>query len=122
MKRKLLFIDGKSLTLKKIDFFIKENPIVKLTNQSKQKVKRARALIDKWVKTDKVIYGVTTGFGEFANVKISNKDLEQLQENLIVSHAAGVGKQLPPLIVKIMMLLRVNALASGYSGIRLETL
>ncbi|GBD89674.1 histidine ammonia-lyase [bacterium BMS3Abin04] len=122
MKRKILYINGKSLTLKKIDFFLKENPVVKLTAEAEKKVKRARALIDKWVETDEIIYGVTTGFGEFANVKISNKNLAQLQKNLIVSHSAGVGKQLPPFIVKIMMLLRINALARGHSGIRLLTL
>ncbi len=122
MKRKILYINGNSLTLEKIDFFLKENPVVKLTAEAETKIKRARALIDKWVETDEVIYGVTTGFGEFANVKISNKNLAQLQENLIVSHAAGVGNPLPPFIVKLMMLLRVNALAGGHSGIRLETI
>lgn len=115
-------IDGKSLTLEKIDFFLKENPTVELTNDAKKKVNKARALVENWVAEDKVVYGVTTGFGEFANVKISKDENDQLQENLIVSHATGVGENLPPFIVKIMMLLRANALASGHSGIRLETL
>ena len=122
MARKQLIVDGKSLTLDKIEFFLKENPIVSLSNDSKKNVIKARKLIDKWVDEGKVIYGVTTGFGEFANVSISKKDIEKLQENLIVSHSTGVGDPLPPFIVKIMMLLRVNALASGHSGIRLETL
>ncbi|HEX9252686.1 MAG TPA: histidine ammonia-lyase [Ignavibacteriaceae bacterium] len=122
MARKKLIVDGKSLSLDKIEFFLKENPIVSLSNESKKNVIKARKLIDKWVDEGKVIYGVTTGFGEFANVSISKKDIEKLQENLIVSHSTGVGDPLPPFIVKIMMLLRVNALASGHSGIRLETL
>ena len=122
MARKKLIVDGNSLTLDKVDYFLKENPIVSLSNESKRKVIKARKLIDKWVDEGKVIYGVTTGFGEFANVSISKKDIEKLQENLIVSHSTGVGDPLPPFIVKIMMLLRVNALASGHSGIRLETL
>lgn len=117
-----LKIDSKSLTLEKIDFFLKENPTVELTNDAKKKVNKARALVEKWVAEDKVVYGVTTGFGEFANVKISKEENDQLQENLIVSHATGVGENLPPFIVKIMMLLRANALAAGHSGIRLETL
>jgi len=117
-----LKIDGKSLTLEKIDFFLKENPTVELTNDAKKKISKARALVEKWVAEDKVVYGVTTGFGEFANIKISKDENDQLQENLIVSHATGVGENLPPFIVKIMMLLRANALASGHSGIRLETL
>jgi histidine ammonia-lyase len=93
-----LKIDGKSLTLEKIDFFLKENPTVELTAEAKKKVNKARALVEKWVAEDKVVYGVTTGFGEFANVKISKEEDAQLQENLIVSHATGVGENLPPFI------------------------
>ncbi len=122
MADKKLIIDGSSLTLEKINYFLQENPKVSLSNESKTKVIKARKLIDKWVDEGKVIYGVTTGFGEFANVSISKKDIEKLQENLIISHSTGVGDPLPPFIVKIMMLLRANALASGHSGIRLETL
>jgi histidine ammonia-lyase len=122
MARKKLIVDGKSLTLDKIEFFLKENPVVELSGKSKKKVITARKLIDKWVDEGKVIYGVTTGFGEFANVRISREDLAKLQENLIISHSTGVGDPLPPFIVKLMMLLRVNALASGHSGIRLETI
>lgn len=122
MKSNNLFIDGKSLTLEKIEQFLNSNIEVKLTKESQKKVEKSRALIDKWVENDEVIYGVTTGFGEFANVKISHNELEQLQHNLIVSHSTGVGEPLPPFIVKTMMLLRANALASGHSGIRPETL
>ena len=122
MADKKLIIDGSSLTLEKINYLLLENPTVSLSNESKKKVIKARKLINKWVDEGKIIYGVTTGFGEFANVSISKKDIEKLQENLIISHSTGVGDPLPPFIVKIMMLLRVNALASGHSGIRLETL
>ena len=117
-----LTIDGKSLTLAKIEKFIKENQQVVLSNEAKKGINKTRRLIDKWVASDEPIYGVTTGFGEFANVMISEKDTEALQRNLIVSHSAGVGENLPPLIVKIMMLLRANALARGNSGIRLTTI
>ncbi len=120
--KNILVIDGQSLTLEKVENFLYEKTEVQLSEEAKKNVVKARQQIDKWVETDEVIYGVTTGFGEFANVKISNDQLEQLQENLIVSHSVGVGKPLPPFIVKIMMLLRVNALARGHSGIRLETL
>lgn len=122
MARKKFIIEGNSLTLDKIEFFLKENPVVSLSRDSIKKVIRARKLIDKWVDEGKIIYGVTTGFGEFANIRISKKDIEKLQENLIISHSTGVGDPLPPFIVKLMMLLRINALASGHSGIRLETL
>ncbi|MBA4407056.1 histidine ammonia-lyase [bacterium] len=117
-----LVLDGKSLTLDKIEKFINENHHVTLSLDAKKRINRSRALIEQWIKEGKVIYGVTTGFGEFSNVKISEEDTEKLQRNLIISHCAGVGENLPPLIVKIMMLLRVNALARGHSGIRLSTL
>ncbi|RJP66039.1 MAG: histidine ammonia-lyase [Ignavibacteriales bacterium] len=121
MKKQILKIDGNSLSLKKIELFLNNNLLVELTPEAKKRINKSRALVEKWIKEDKVIYGVTTGFGEFANVKISPEDLEKLQENLILSHAVGTGEFLPPHIVKIMMLLRVNALAKGYSGIRLST-
>jgi histidine ammonia-lyase len=122
MANNTLIVDGESLTLENIETFLKENQKIELSALSKEHVNRSRALIDKWVESGEVIYGVTTGFGEFANVSISKEDIRQLQENLILSHAVGCGENLPPEIVKIMMLLRVNALARGYSGIRLSTL
>ncbi|MDX1699278.1 MAG: histidine ammonia-lyase [Melioribacteraceae bacterium] len=120
-KRKLL-VDGTKLTLKDIEKFVENDQKISLTKQAELKIKKATKLIDQWVDNDRVIYGVTTGFGEFSNVKVSKNKLEELQKNLILSHSAGVGELLPPFIVKIMMLLRVNALARGNSGIRLETL
>jgi histidine ammonia-lyase len=76
----MLQIDGKSLTLENIEKFLTTNQKVKLTSNAKSKVKKARKLIDKWVNEDSVIYGVTTGFGEFANVKISYEDLENFRK------------------------------------------
>lgn len=122
MKTNELVIDGKSLTLAQIDEFIKGSVKVKLSDFSIEKINKACNLIDTWISEDRAVYGVTTGFGEFANVKISSGDLKLLQKNLILSHAAGVGELLPPIIVKIMMLLRANALALGHSGIRLSTI
>ncbi len=95
---------------------------LELTPESRAAVLRARALVDEWVEQGKVIYGVTTGFGEFANVYIHRNELETLQENLIISHAAGSGAWLTDDVVRGIMLIRINALAKGYSGIRLETL
>ncbi len=117
-----LIIDGNSLTLKKIEEFLSNNSYVKLSPEAKKKILKTRNLIDEWIDKGEVIYGVTTGFGAFSNVRIQKKDIEKLQKNLILSHSAGVGEYIPPHIVKLMMLLRVNALASGYSGIKLETL
>ncbi len=122
MEPKKLILNGNSLTIDKIEFFLFNNPTIIISKESVKKINRARKIVEKWVENGEVIYGVTTGFGEFANVNISNENLKQLQENLILSHAAGCGDNLPPKIVKIMMLLRLNALVKGYSGIRLSTL
>lgn len=117
-----IVIDGSSLTLEQIEYFLQENPDIIISKESIARIKKSRALVEKWVDSDESIYGVTTGFGEFSNVRISKENIRQLQENLILSHAVGCGENLPPFIVKIMMLLRLNALARGYSGVRLETL
>jgi histidine ammonia-lyase len=121
MANKLL-IDGKSLTLSQIEFFLNQNPDIIISKGSIVRIKKSRALVEKWVDSDESIYGVTTGFGEFSNVRISKENIQQLQKNLILSHAVGCGENLPSFIVKIMMLLRLNALARGYSGVRIETL
>jgi histidine ammonia-lyase len=122
MVQNKLTIDGETLTIDKIETFIKSNPRLEITGEAKKRINKSRALVEKWVNNNETIYGITTGFGEFANVRISRENILGLQENLIVSHAAGTGEYLPPSIVKIMMLLRLNALAKGYSGIRLSTL
>lgn len=121
MAEKMLLLDGNSLSINEIERFVAKNIKVKIKDSALKKMALSRKLVEEWIEKDDVIYGVTTGFGEFSNVKISHNDLEQLQENLIVSHAVGCGELLPPFIVKIMMLLRVNALAKGHSGIRPST-
>lgn len=115
-------VDGNSLTLKNIGEFIRGNFKPVLSDDAIKRIYKSRSLVEKWVNEGEVIYGVTTGFGEFANVSISKENLAQLQENLILSHAVGCGEQMHPKFVKIMMLLRLNALAKGYSGIKLSTL
>jgi histidine ammonia-lyase len=122
MAQNKITIDGESLTLDQVEFFLKSSPKLEISDEAEKRINKSRALVDKWVDNNEVIYGVTTGFGEFANVRISKENILELQENLIVSHAAGSGDYLPPAIVKIMMLLRLNALARGYSGIKLSTL
>jgi histidine ammonia-lyase len=115
-------IDGNSLTLKDILKVVYDNSKVELTPESIKNINRSRETIDDWINKDEVIYGVTTGFGEFANVKIPLSEIEKLQKNLIFSHAAGTGRFLPVEVVKTMILLRINTLSKGFSGIRLETI
>lgn len=121
MSDRSIILDGNSLSLNSIENLLKYNPPARIAPAAVKKMKSSRSLVERWMKDDKVIYGVTTGFGEFSNVKISTDKIRDLQRNLIFSHSAGTGKPLPPRIVKIMMLLRVNALAKGHSGIRVET-
>jgi histidine ammonia-lyase len=115
-------IDGNNLTVKDILKIVYENQQAELSEEAVKNIKKARNTIEEWLKNDEVIYGVTTGFGEFANVKIPLSEIETLQKNLIFSHAAGTGNFLPVEVVKAMLLLRINTLIKGFSGIRLETI
>lgn len=119
---KTIFIDGNSLTLNDIVKVARENFQAGLTGAAITEIKKSREYVEKLVKEERVVYGVTTGFGKFADVSISKDETETLQKNLIVSHACGVGKPLPEETVRAMMLLRANALSKGYSGVCLETI
>jgi histidine ammonia-lyase len=83
-------------------------------------MKRSRGTVEKMIAEDRVVYGITTGFGYMKDRRISPDEVAELQRNLIMSHAAGVGEPLPIPVVRAMMLLRVNALVKGYSGVRPE--
>ena len=114
-------LDGNKLTIPEVFDIANETAYAKLSSMAKRNIKRARRLVEQWTHDGEIVYGVTTGFGEFANVHVAAEDIEQLQENLIFSHAAGAGDPLPSEVVRAMMVLRVNALAKGFSGIRLST-
>lgn len=116
-----IILDGNSLTIEQVVQIAARDIPVGLSPGAVRGINASRRLVDSWVEKDAVIYGVTTGFGEFSNVKIDRVDIEALQKNLVISHAAGTGDPLPPEIVRAMMVLRVNALAKGFSGIRVET-
>ena len=115
-------LDGKSLTLESLALVARKNHPVHLSATAQEAVRKSRAYVDRLVQEDRVVYGITTGFGEFSKVRIAKEETEQLQRNLIVSHACGVGKHLPAESVRALMLLRVNALSKGFSGVRLETI
>ena len=117
-----LQIDGESLSIEDVAKVARDGIEVALSKQAVEKVRKSREALERLVHDNKVLYGVTTGFGAFGNVAISAKDLKELQVNLIRSHSAGVGRPLDREIVRAMMLLRANTLAKGNSGIKLETL
>nr|WP_330388982.1 histidine ammonia-lyase [Tepidibacter thalassicus] len=115
-------INGKNLSIEDIINVSRKNYIVELSKEAQENVIRSRKLVDRFVDEEKIVYGITTGFGKFSDVVISKEETKILQKNLIVSHSCGVGKSFSEDIVRAIMLLRINALAKGNSGIRLETL
>lgn len=113
-----LIIGNKKLTLEDLIKVTRENYKVKISESAKEKVAIARKLVDDYVEEGKITYGITTGFGKFSDKVISKEETATLQRNLIVSHACGVGNPLSVDVAKGIMLLRVNNLIQGHSGIR----
>ena len=117
-----LVIDGNTLTLEAIRDVAERNRPVELSPDARARVDAARALVDEVAAGDEPAYGINTGFGTLAEVRIEKKDLRDLQRNLIVSHAAGVGTPLSIVEARALTLLRCNVLAKGFSGVRSSTL
>ena len=92
-----------------------------LTPEARERMRHSRQAVEDFVARGEVVYGVTTGFGDFKNRIINSDQVATLQRNLVRSHSVGVGDALPEPVVRAMMLIRANTLAKGYSGIRLET-
>lgn len=116
-----LRIDGEHLTIKDVVDVARSGLLVELSQEAVSKIKKSREYVDGLVEKEAVVYGITTGFGKFSDTYISKEDTKALQRNLIVSHACSMGNPLPEETVRGVMLLRANALAKGFSGIRLET-
>ncbi|WP_346898084.1 histidine ammonia-lyase [Clostridium sp. UBA7503] len=117
-----VIINGNDLRLEDIVNVARNNYQVELSKEAIKRVEKSREIVDKIVEEDRVVYGITTGFGKFSDVSISGEDCKTLQRNLIISHACGFGNSLDTDIVRTIILLRANALSKGYSGIRLSTL
>ncbi|MBV1756212.1 MAG: histidine ammonia-lyase [Dethiosulfatibacter sp.] len=116
----IVYLDGNSLTLEEVVRVSRKGIKVELTEDGKRKIIESRNLVEKFVAQGRAIYGINTGFGKFSDVSISNDQLEELQRNLIVADAVGIGSNFDTEIVRAMILLRANALVKGFSGIRLE--
>ena len=93
---------------------------IALSAAAKNRINKNRSYLEKKISTDATYYGINTGFGSLCNVRIANEDLSQLQENLVCSHACGMGNKVPKELVKLMLLLKIHGLSQGYSGVRLE--
>ena len=119
MKTISLGFDG--MTLENLVAIARDGVNVKITKGSEERLRQTRQLVEKWVEDEKTIYGITTGFGALSDVAISKKDTRKLQDNILMSHAAGVGDPLDEQSVRAIMALRIKDLARGHSGVRLET-
>ncbi|MGO1369474.1 histidine ammonia-lyase [Senegalia sp. (in: firmicutes)] len=116
-----IIIDGENLNLEQFIDVVRNNKKIELSEESIKNMNKSRELVDRYVEEEKVVYGITTGFGKFSDVIVSKEDTKKLQKNLIISHSCGVGKGFDEEVVRGVMLLRINALSKGYSGIRLST-
>lgn len=117
--KKNIVIDGNSLSVKDVVAVARKGAKVSLDDFALPEIVRSRKWAEQAVADGKVVYGITTGFGAFKNVLIDSAHAEQLQTNLVRSHACGVGEPFPEDVCRAAILLRANSLAKGYSGVRL---
>ena len=118
----MILLDGSRLSLSDLVAIADDGAQVGLAPEARTRVIQSRKVVDAKAAGDAPVYGVNTGFGNFAETRIEKSDLAALQLNLLRSHAAGVDAPLPVRAVRASMALRANVLAKGYSGIRVETL
>lgn len=117
----MILLDGNSLSLGDVIKVARNYEEVRLSKQGCEQIITSRRIVDRILEEERPVYGISTGFGDFSTISISKDERAQLQRNLILSHATGVGDPLSEDVVRAAMLLRANSLAKGYSGIRLET-
>ena len=116
------YISSKKITITKIDEIISGHHHLELSPESEHAVAKCRRYLDsKMEDIGRPVYGVTTGFGSLCNITIPEEDLSALQHNLVMSHACGTGEKVRPEIVKIMLLLKIQSLSYGYSGVQTAT-
>ena len=116
-----LVLDGQSLTIAQVVRVAQAAPgtlHLRLDDAAQARVRRAQAAVEQIIAQEQVVYGITTGFGAFKNILISPEQTTQLQRNILMSHAVGVGTPFPTNVVRAMMLIRANTLALGHSGVR----
>ncbi|MBE6334589.1 MAG: histidine ammonia-lyase [Bacteroidales bacterium] len=115
-------ISNEHLTIERVREIIDNGEKLVLSAESKAAIEKCRKFLDtKMEDIDRPVYGVTTGFGSLCNITVPAEDLSQLQHNLVMSHACGTGEEVRPAIVKLMLLLKIQSLSYGYSGVQLIT-
>lgn len=116
------YISSEILDLSSIKKILDEHKPLALSEEAQLNIKKSRDyLIRKMKDNETPVYGINTGFGSLCNVKISTENLSKLQENLVMSHACGTGELAPKPIIKLMLLLKIQSLSYGYSGVQIET-
>ncbi len=118
----MVVLDGEHLTIEQVNEVAQNGVQVSIVEEARSKVDASHRLVLQLVDEGRILYGITTGIGEFAKVRITREQSEDLQKRIIRSHAACTGDILSPEIVRAMMLLRINVMAKGYSGARYSTL
>ncbi|MDA7787353.1 aromatic amino acid ammonia-lyase, partial [bacterium] len=122
MQENIHLISRDQLQFEDLHTIVLEGKSIKLSSDSIKSIVNCRTYLDEKVaRTEKPIYGVNTGFGSLCDHSISEKDLSQLQANLMMSHACGTGDEVPHDLVKLMLLLKVQSLSYGHSGVQLIT-
>jgi histidine ammonia-lyase len=111
-------IDGEHLTLEQLYAAVFERAEVELSTGASERMSASRAVIERLIDSNTAVYGVNTGFGKMASVRISREQIRQLQVNLVRSHACGVGAPFSEAETRAMLVLRANAIAKGFSGVR----
>lgn len=116
------YISSDVLTLETLQEIISHHKSLALSEEAKINIQKCREYLDRKMEVHETpIYGINTGFGSLCNVIISNENLSQLQENLVKSHACGIGEEVPSVIVKLMLLLKIQSLSYGHSGVQMQT-
>lgn len=118
----MIKLAGEKLSLEQMKAILYKGVAVSLDKVALERVKKSRLAVEKIVREERTVYGINTGFGKFSDVKIDEKDTKALQLHLIRSHACGVGEAFPEIVSRAMVVLRLNALMKGFSGIRADVL
>ena len=112
-------ISSAPLTLESLSTVLAERQPLLLSEEARRKIRYCRSYLERKITDSReLFYGINTGFGSLCDIRISDEDIESLQHNLVVSHAAGAGDPVPPEIVRIMLLLKIQSLSYGHSGVR----
>lgn len=116
------YIISNHLSLEEIQYVVDNNLSIALSKESKEAIRKCRQFLDAKIESaEEPIYGINTGFGSLCNTSIATADLKKLQTNLVTSHACGMGEKVPDEIVRLMLLLKIQGLSYGKSGVQLET-